>query len=136
MFSFFFSPLLPFLSSLLLSSLLLGRRFLGRRHCAATVREEDAAAAGGGPAAKVAGEGGDAGLLPWPWPWELLRWRRHLKEPACVAGAHTHLGAAPWPWLWADDELLRSVLGDAAALVGVVLWWWPWNLPSSAPVST
>jgi hypothetical protein len=133
----------PFLSSPLL--LLLGLRFLvdrdGRRHCAATVREEAGAAAGGG-AAEVAGDGGDAG-----WPWELLRWRRHLKEPACVAGAHTHLGAAPWPWPWlwadeADDQLLRIVLGDAAAApVGVVLlwwWWWPWpwNLPSSATVST
>ena len=31
----------------------------------------------------------------WPWPWELLRWRRHLKVPACVAGAQTHLGAPP-----------------------------------------
>jgi len=130
--------------SLLLSSLLLlGWRFLvqrdGRRHCAATVREEDGAAAGGGAAEVVAGEGGDAGW-PWPWPWELLRWRRHLKEPACVAGAQTHLGAAPWPWLWADeadDQLLRIVLGDDAAPVGVVLWWpWPWNRPSSATVST
>jgi hypothetical protein len=56
------------------------------------------------------------------------------------------LGAAPWPWPWlwadeADDQLLRIVLGDAAAPVGVVLlwwWWWPWpwNLPSSATVST
>ena len=112
----------------------------GRRHCAATVREDDGGTAGGGAAevvAAAAGEGGDAG-----WPWELARWRRHLNDPACVAGAQTHLGAAPWPWVWpwaedADDQLLRMCFGDAAAApVGVVLWWWPWNLPSSAAVST
>jgi len=135
----------PLFSSLFL---LPGGRFLvpdsretgGRRHCAATVREDDGGTAGGGAAevvAAAAGEGGDAG-----WPWELARWRRHLNDPACVAGAQTHLGAAPWPWVWpwaedADDQLLRMCFGDAAAApVGVVLWWWPSNLPSSAAVST
>nr|CAB3486952.1 unnamed protein product [Digitaria exilis] len=107
---------------------------LGRRHCAATVREDDGGTAGGGAAEVAAGEGGYAG---WPWPWELVRWRRHLNDPACVAGAHTHLGAAPWPWAEEmDDQLRRMCFGDAP--VGVVLWWWPWawNLPSSAAVST
>ena len=115
---------------------------LAWRHCAATVREDEDGTAGGGAAA-VAGEEGEVGWWPWPWPWELLRWSRHLNEPACVAGAQTHLGAAPWPPPdeadAADDQLLRIFLGDAAAPVGVVLllWWpWPWNLPSSPVVST
>jgi hypothetical protein len=97
------------------------------RPYAATVREDEE------DPAVVAGDGGDD---EWPWPWELVRWSRHLKDPAWVAGAQTHLGA-PWPWLRpedADDQLLRIVLGDAAAPVGVVLW--PWSLPSSTTVST
>lgn len=88
------------------------------------------------PAGEVGGDG-----CGWPWPWELVRWRRHLKDPAWVGGAHTHL---PPPWLWppedADEKLRRMVRGDdAAAPVGVVLalWWCgPWNLPSSPVVST
>lgn len=100
---------------------------LALRHCAATVREDEDGTAGGGPAAAVSGDGGDDG---WLWPCELLRWSRHLNEPACVAGAQTHLGAAPWPPPddadADDDQLLRIVFGDAAAPVGVVLLlWWP-----------
>ena len=83
------------------------------------------------PAGEVGGDG-----CGWPWPWELVRWRRHLKDPACVAGAQTHLAAPPpWPWLPEDaDEKLRRITrgDDAAAPVGVVLW----NVPSSPAVST
>jgi len=122
---------------------------LGLRHWVATVPvDEDGEAGCRGTALAAAGEGGEEGRLPWPWPWpwELVRWRRHLKDPACVGGAHTHL--APTPWLWpppedADEKLRRMARGDdaAAAPVGVVpaLWWWwcgPWNRPSSPVVST
>lgn len=66
------------------------------------MREDEDGAAGCGGAA-LAGDGGDdEGWLPWPPPWELVRWSRHLKDPAWVGGAQTHLG-------------------DAAAPVGVVL---------------
>jgi len=120
----------------------------GAPHWASTVREEaedEGTPCAGAAAAAAAGEvGGDWCGWPWPWPWELVRWRRHLKDPACVGGAHTHL--APPPWLWpppedADEKLRRMARGDAAAPVGVVpaLWWWwcgPWNRPSSPVVST
>jgi hypothetical protein len=73
---------------------LLGLRFLDSersvpawRPYAATVREDEE------DPAVVAGDGGDDG---WAWPWELVRWSRHLKDPAWVAGAQTHLGAR-WP---------------------------------------
>jgi hypothetical protein len=117
---------------------------LALRHCAATVREDEDGTAGcrGAP---LAGEVGDDGWwCCWPWPWELVRWSRHLNDPAWVGGAQTHLGAAPW-WPAPDGadadpgQPLRVVFGDAAAPVGVVLllWWpWPWNLPSSPVVST
>ena len=107
----------------------------GALHWASTVREE--AEDDGTPCAGAAR----------PAAGELVRWRRHLKDPACVGGAHTHL--APPPWLWpppedADEKLRRMARGDddaAAAPVGVVpaLWWWwcgPWNRPSSPVVST
>lgn len=116
-------------------------------HWASTVRAEaedgTPPCAGAAPPAAAGEAGGDG--CGWPWPWELVRWRRHLKEPAWVGGAHTHL-PPPWLWLWlpedADERLRRMVRGDdAAAPVGVVLalwWWWcgPWNLPSSPVVST
>ncbi|RLN07690.1 hypothetical protein C2845_PM11G06210 [Panicum miliaceum] len=105
-------------------------------HWASTVREE--AEDGAGAAPPAAGEVGGDGC-GWPWPWELVRWRRHLKDPACVGGAHTHL-APPPPPEEADEKLRRMVRGDAAAApVGVVLalWWCgPWNRPSSPVVST
>ena len=114
-------------------------RVEAQRHWASTVREDaEDETAGGGAADAPAGEVGGDGW-GWPWPWELVRWRRHLKDPACVAGAQTHLGTPP-PWLPedADEKLRRIVRGDdAAAPVGVVvLLWWPWNLPSSPVVST
>lgn len=90
------------------------------------MREDEDGAAGCGGAA-LAGDGGDdEGWLPWPPPWELVRWSRHLKDPAWVGGAQTHLGAGPWPpapeGADADPgQPLRFVLGDAAAPVGVVL---------------
>lgn len=127
--SFFFPSPLLFLLGVSWSE----RPFL--RHCAATVREDEDCTAAAGAAAAVGEDDG--------WPCELLRWSRHLKEPACVAGAQTHLGPDPCPpppddAEAADDQLLR-IFGDAAAPVGVVplLWWpWPWNLPSSPAVST
>ena len=94
------------------------------RHCAATVQEDEDGAAGCRGAASP-GEGGDDGWWCWPWPWALVRWRRHLNDPAWVGGAQTHLGAASWPapdGADADpDQLLRIIFGDAAAPVGVVL---------------
>ncbi|XBH60567.1 hypothetical protein VPH35_115151 [Triticum aestivum] len=75
---------------------------LGLRHWIVTVSEDEDSEAGcHGTALAAAGEGGEEGRLPWPWawpwPWELVRWKRHLKDPAWVAGAQTHLEAGPWP---------------------------------------
>lgn len=99
------------------------------------VEEEDETAGGGAAEAAPSGEAGGEGW-GWPWPWELVRWRRHLKDPAWVAGAQTHLAEAPPPpWLPEDaDEKLRRIMrgDDAAAPVGVVLR----NVPSSPVVST
>ena len=116
------------------------------RHWVVTVPEDEDGEAGcRGTALAATGEGGEEGRLPWPWPWpwELVRWKRHLKDPAWVAGAQTHLEAGPWPAPDGADadpgHLLRVFLGDAASPVGVVLllWWpWVWSLPSSPVVST
>lgn len=97
-------------------------------HRASTVREE---AEDETPCAGAAGEAGGDGC-GWPWPWELVRWSRHLNDPAWVAGAHTHLAPPPPPWLWpaedAEEKLRRKLRGDAAAAaappVGVVLVLW------------
>lgn len=121
----------------------------GVTHWASTVREEaedGTPCAGAAEDAPPAGETGGDGCA---WPWELVRWSRHLKDPAWVGGAHTHLPPPPWLWLWpwlpedAEEKLRRMLRGDdaAAAPVGVVLvlwlWLWgPWNLPSSPVVST
>ena len=72
---------------------------LGLRHWVATVPEDEDGEAGcRGTALAAGGERGEEGRLPWPcpwpWPWELVRWKRHLKDPAWVAGAQTHLEAA------------------------------------------
>ena len=67
---------------------------LGLRHWVATVPEDEDGEAGcHGTALAAGGEGGEEGRLPspWPWSWELVRWKRHLKDPAWVAGAQTHL---------------------------------------------
>ena len=79
---------------------------LGLRHWVATVPEDEDGEAGcRGTALAAAGEGGEEGQLPWPWPWpwpwELVRWKRHLKDPAWVAGAQMHLEA---------DHILRVFL--------------------------
>ena len=69
---------------------------LGLRHWVATVPEDEDGEVGcRGTVLATAGEGGEEGRLPWPWPWpwELVRWKRHLKDPAWVAGAQTHLEA-------------------------------------------
>ena len=69
---------------------------LGLRHWVVTVPEDENDEAGcRGTSLAAAGEGGEEGWLPWPW--ELVRWKRHLKDPAWVAGAQTHLEAGPWP---------------------------------------
>ena len=65
---------------------------LGLRHWVAMVPEDEDNEAGcRGTALAAAGEEGKEGRLPWPWPWpwpwELVRWKRHLKDPAWVAGA-------------------------------------------------
>ena len=54
---------------------------------AASLGREDVEAGCRGTALAAAGEGGEEGRLPWPWPWpwELVRWKRHLKDPAWVA---------------------------------------------------
>uniref|UniRef100_A0A0D3F5U2 Uncharacterized protein n=1 Tax=Oryza barthii TaxID=65489 RepID=A0A0D3F5U2_9ORYZ len=134
-----FSPTLILL--LFLVGWFLGAAGEVRGHWASTVREEAEDGRGAAEAPPAAGEvGGEGCGWLWPWPWELVRWRRHLNDPACVAGAHTHLAPPPPPWLPEEalEKLRRIVLGDdAAAPVGVVLvLWWPWNLPSSPVVST
>ena len=73
---------------------------LGLRHWVVTVPEDEDGEAGcRGTTLAAAGEGGEEGRLPWPWPWpwpwELVRWKRHLKDPRVGGRRADALGSGP-----------------------------------------